>query len=102
MDGGGPLRRALSGSPAGMVDAVRRGRGFVPCGRLGAGGTDRVLQGKAGHLGPARTGSTPRASHRWTATKLRWALAMDEAKKVALLNLAESCTDSVVEYEPAS
>ncbi|MGA5474237.1 HNH endonuclease family protein [Streptomyces arboris] len=38
----------------------------------------------------------------WTATKLRWALAMDEAEKVALLNLAEPCTDSVVEYEPAS
>ncbi|MEU5972012.1 HNH endonuclease family protein [Streptomyces globisporus] len=38
----------------------------------------------------------------WTATKLRWALAMDEAEKAALLNLAEPCTDSVVEYEPAS
>ncbi|WP_258047098.1 HNH endonuclease family protein [Streptomyces sp. SM13] len=38
----------------------------------------------------------------WTATKLRWALAMDDAEKTALLNLAEPCTDSVVEYEPAS
>lgn len=38
----------------------------------------------------------------WTARKLRWALAMDEAEKAALLNLTEPCTDSVVEYEPAS
>ncbi|WP_225995124.1 HNH endonuclease family protein [Streptomyces arboris] len=38
----------------------------------------------------------------WTATKLRWALAMDDAEKTALLNLAEPCADSVVEYEPAS
>ncbi|MEU0162331.1 DUF1524 domain-containing protein [Streptomyces sp. NPDC006261] len=38
----------------------------------------------------------------WTATKLRWALAMDEAEKTALLNLAEPCADSVVQYEPAS
>ncbi|GGY78193.1 HNH endonuclease family protein [Streptomyces anulatus] len=37
----------------------------------------------------------------WTATKLRWALTMDDAEKTALLNLAEPCADSVVEYKTA-
>lgn len=37
----------------------------------------------------------------WTATKLRWALTMDDTEKTALLNLAEPCTDSVVEYKTA-
>ncbi|WP_331756075.1 HNH endonuclease family protein (plasmid) [Streptomyces anulatus] len=37
----------------------------------------------------------------WTATKLRWTLTMDDAEKTALLNLAEPCADSVVEYESA-
>ncbi|WP_343233204.1 HNH endonuclease family protein [Streptomyces sp. SID724] len=38
----------------------------------------------------------------WTATKLRWNLTMDGAEKTALLELAEPCADSVVEYETAS
>ncbi|MFE6985785.1 HNH endonuclease family protein [Streptomyces griseus] len=38
----------------------------------------------------------------WTATKLRWRLAADEAEQAALLELAEPCTDSTVEYEPAA
>ncbi|MET8661652.1 HNH endonuclease family protein [Streptomyces griseus] len=38
----------------------------------------------------------------WTATKLRWDLTMDGAEKTALLELAEPCADSVVEYETAS
>ncbi|MFF5881018.1 HNH endonuclease family protein [Streptomyces californicus] len=38
----------------------------------------------------------------WTATKLRWALTMDEDEKAALLRLAEPCADSVVEYKAAS
>ncbi|WUT01664.1 HNH endonuclease family protein (plasmid) [Streptomyces sp. NBC_00708] len=37
----------------------------------------------------------------WTATKLRWGLAADEAEQKALLERAEPCTDSVVQYETA-
>ncbi|WP_242744344.1 HNH endonuclease family protein [Streptomyces sp. CA-256286] len=37
----------------------------------------------------------------WTATKLRWGLSADDTERTALLELAEPCTDSVVEYEPA-
>ncbi|OKI51893.1 hypothetical protein AMK17_32225 [Streptomyces sp. CB00072] len=37
----------------------------------------------------------------WTATKLRWALTMDDAEKTALLELAEPCADSAVEYKTA-
>ncbi|MFD7671549.1 hypothetical protein ACFRMO_02285 [Streptomyces anulatus] len=37
----------------------------------------------------------------WTATRLRWALPMDDSEKTALLELAEPCADSVVEYETA-
>ncbi|MFB6654111.1 HNH endonuclease family protein [Streptomyces microflavus] len=38
----------------------------------------------------------------WTATKLRWGLSADDAERTALLELAEPCTDSVVEFEPAA
>ncbi|MDX2407342.1 HNH endonuclease family protein [Streptomyces microflavus] len=37
----------------------------------------------------------------WTATKLRWQLNADNAERTALLNLADQCPDTVVEYEPA-
>ncbi|MFF7492835.1 HNH endonuclease family protein [Streptomyces rubiginosohelvolus] len=37
----------------------------------------------------------------WTATKLRWALSADETEQTALLELAEPCANSTVEYEPA-
>ncbi|MFJ2101445.1 HNH endonuclease family protein [Streptomyces anulatus] len=35
----------------------------------------------------------------WTATKLRWALTMDDTEKTALLDLAAPCAESVVQYE---
>ncbi|WP_318039567.1 hypothetical protein [Streptomyces pakalii] len=38
----------------------------------------------------------------WTATKLRWNLNADETEQAALLDLAEPCADSTVEYEPAT
>ncbi|MEU2763234.1 HNH endonuclease family protein [Streptomyces parvus] len=38
----------------------------------------------------------------WTATKLRWELSADETEQAALLELAEPCANSTVEYEPAS
>ncbi|MFC8705882.1 hypothetical protein ACFUIV_27390 [Streptomyces anulatus] len=41
----------------------------------------------------ARCSPTPLAA--------RWALTMDDAEKTALLNLAEPCADSVVEYKTA-
>ncbi|GGW09108.1 hypothetical protein GCM10010264_37960 [Streptomyces globisporus] len=36
----------------------------------------------------------------WTATKLRWNLSADKNEQAALLDLAEPCADSTVEYEP--
>ncbi|MFZ4278284.1 HNH endonuclease family protein [Streptomyces arboris] len=38
----------------------------------------------------------------WTATKLRWDLSADETEQAALLELAELCADSTVEYEPVA
>ncbi|MFF0505168.1 hypothetical protein ACFYUH_16425 [Streptomyces fimicarius] len=38
----------------------------------------------------------------WTATELRWNVSTDEAEQTALLDLAERCTESTVEYEPAT
>ncbi|MEU4924589.1 HNH endonuclease family protein [Streptomyces parvus] len=38
----------------------------------------------------------------WTATKLRWGLSADTAEQAVLLELAEPCADSTVEYEPAA
>ncbi|MFJ3575945.1 MULTISPECIES: HNH endonuclease family protein [Streptomyces] len=38
----------------------------------------------------------------WTATKLRWELSADQTEQAALLELAERCADSTVEYETAS
>ncbi|MFK0187902.1 HNH endonuclease family protein [Streptomyces rubiginosohelvolus] len=38
----------------------------------------------------------------WAATKLRWNLSADENEQAALLELAEPCADSTVEYETAS
>uniref|UniRef100_A0AAU3GJU2 HNH endonuclease family protein n=1 Tax=Streptomyces sp. NBC_01401 TaxID=2903854 RepID=A0AAU3GJU2_9ACTN len=35
----------------------------------------------------------------WTATKLRWGLAADEAEREALLTLAEDCPTTTVDYE---
>ncbi|MFC9177033.1 MULTISPECIES: HNH endonuclease family protein [Streptomyces] len=37
----------------------------------------------------------------WTATKLRWDLSADATEQAALLELAEPCADSTVDYEPA-
>ncbi|WP_274562420.1 HNH endonuclease family protein [Streptomyces spiramyceticus] len=37
----------------------------------------------------------------WTATKLRWHLTADRDEQAALLELAEGCGDTLVEYEPA-
>ncbi|GGS25807.1 hypothetical protein GCM10010284_68210 [Streptomyces rubiginosohelvolus] len=37
-----------------------------------------------------------------TATKLRWNLSADKTEQAALLELAEPCAESTVEYEPAS
>ncbi|MFG2987445.1 HNH endonuclease [Streptomyces sp. NPDC048258] len=38
----------------------------------------------------------------WVGTKLRWGLAVDEAKRQALLGLAEDCPTTTVVYEPAA
>lgn len=37
----------------------------------------------------------------WTATKLRWNLAADDAERQALLSLAEDCPTTTVAYETA-
>ncbi|MFE5521623.1 HNH endonuclease family protein [Streptomyces virginiae] len=38
----------------------------------------------------------------WTATKLRWDLAADDAERQALLGVAEDCPNTTVVYEPAA
>ncbi|MDX2404612.1 hypothetical protein NJO91_15975 [Streptomyces microflavus] len=38
----------------------------------------------------------------WAGTQLRWGLSADDAERTGLLELAEPCTDSVVEFEPAA
>lgn len=38
----------------------------------------------------------------WTATKLRWDLAADEAEHEALLGLAAECPTTTAVYETAS
>ncbi len=38
----------------------------------------------------------------WTATKLRWNLAADDAERQALLGVAEDCRNTTVVYESAS
>jgi hypothetical protein len=57
---------------------------------------------------PHRPGAAPPATDAhctyaadWTATKLRWQLNADDAERIALLDLADQCPDTVVEYEPA-
>ncbi|CAL9636470.1 hypothetical protein SUDANB120_06220 (plasmid) [Streptomyces sp. enrichment culture] len=37
----------------------------------------------------------------WTATKLRWGLAVDEAERDRLLDIATGCGDTDVEFTPA-
>ncbi|MFI8008373.1 HNH endonuclease family protein [Streptomyces sp. NPDC086010] len=37
----------------------------------------------------------------WTATKLRWDLTADDKERAALLELAEACPDTTVQFEPA-
>ncbi|MFC8583666.1 hypothetical protein ACFUGD_03685 [Streptomyces sp. NPDC057217] len=37
----------------------------------------------------------------WTATKLRWGLAVDPAESEALKVYAEACETTVVHYNPA-
>ncbi|MFB7049629.1 HNH endonuclease family protein [Streptomyces microflavus] len=37
-----------------------------------------------------------------TATKLRWSLSADDTERTTLLELAEPCADSVVQFEPAA
>ncbi|MEV7617092.1 hypothetical protein [Streptomyces sp. NPDC089799] len=37
----------------------------------------------------------------WTATKLRWGLAVDEAERDRPLVIAASCGDTAVEFTPA-
>ncbi|MFF5809643.1 HNH endonuclease family protein [Streptomyces sp. NPDC012746] len=38
----------------------------------------------------------------WTATKLRWGLAVDEPERDRLLDIAAGCGDTEVEFTPAS
>ncbi|MFD9469927.1 hypothetical protein [Streptomyces goshikiensis] len=37
----------------------------------------------------------------WTATKLRWGLAVDEAERGRLLDIAAGCGGTDVEFTPA-
>ncbi|MFJ9647668.1 hypothetical protein [Streptomyces sp. NPDC101206] len=37
----------------------------------------------------------------WTATKLRWSLAVDELERGRLLEIADGCGGTDVEFSPA-
>lgn len=37
----------------------------------------------------------------WTATKLRWGLAVDELERDRLLDIAVGCGETAVEFTPA-
>jgi hypothetical protein len=50
---------------------------------------------------PPAAGAVCRYVSEWTATKLRWGLAVDEAEQARLRELAAGCTTSSVTYELA-
>ncbi|GGR47952.1 hypothetical protein GCM10010497_59150 [Streptomyces cinereoruber] len=50
---------------------------------------------------PPAPGALCRYVAEWTATKLRWGLAVDEAEQERLLDIAADCGGTDVEYTPA-
>ncbi|MET8826125.1 HNH endonuclease family protein [Streptomyces sp. NPDC004610] len=50
---------------------------------------------------PPAASALCRYTAEWTATKLRWGLAVDATEQARLLHLAAGCTDTVVEWEVA-
>ncbi|MGW2183104.1 HNH endonuclease, partial [Streptomyces sp. NPDC001732] len=50
---------------------------------------------------PPAPGALCRYAAEWTATKLRWDLAVDELEKDRLLDIAASCGGTPVTYTPA-
>ncbi|MFE7135430.1 HNH endonuclease family protein [Streptomyces sp. NPDC057638] len=50
---------------------------------------------------PPAPGALCRYASEWTATKLRWNLAADEAEQDRLFTVAASCGTTTVTYEPA-
>lgn len=51
---------------------------------------------------PPATGTHCTYAADWTATKLRWQLNADNAERTALLDLADQCPDTALQYEPAA
>ncbi|MER5570677.1 hypothetical protein ABT083_31490 [Streptomyces goshikiensis] len=50
---------------------------------------------------PLLTEWTDEVRAEWTATKLRWGLAVDEAERERLLDIAAGCGGTDVEFTPA-
>ncbi|MGW7064800.1 HNH endonuclease family protein [Streptomyces sp. NPDC054904] len=50
---------------------------------------------------PSSSEALCRYASEWTATKLRWGLAVDELEKDTLLNIAAGCGGNTVTYTPA-
>ncbi|WP_206310065.1 hypothetical protein [Streptomyces sp. A0592] len=69
-------------------------------------GSSPTLTKRAG-VGEAVAGLPPSADAlcrygaEWTATKLRWGLAVDEAERDRLLDIAAGCGGTDVEFTPA-
>ncbi|MFF7300540.1 hypothetical protein [Streptomyces sp. NPDC008265] len=57
-------------------------------------------QNPAQGLPPSADASCPHNAE-WTATKLRWGLAVDEADRDRLLDNAAGCGGTAVEFNPA-
>ncbi|WP_349637028.1 hypothetical protein [Streptomyces sp. RerS4] len=51
---------------------------------------------------PPSADALSRYGAEWTATKLRWGLAVDEAERDRLLDIAAGCGGTDVEFTPAS
>jgi hypothetical protein len=52
-------------------------------------------------MAPPAAGALCRYASEWTATKLRWDLAVDELEKNQLLKIAAGCSSDTVIYTPA-
>ncbi|MFF1498200.1 hypothetical protein [Streptomyces sp. NPDC058304] len=51
---------------------------------------------------PSSPGALCRYGKEWTETKLRWGLAVDEAERDRLMDIAAGCGDTEVEFTPAA
>ena len=72
-----------------------------------AGGNDQVPECTKGDKGsaewmPPAEDATCTYLADWVTTKLRWSLTIDTAERGTLRELAASCADTTVNYQPAT